>query len=63
MNTEVKKQQLNFHAFTDELMKIEHIDLLTYQSVIGMVYSLIEDKHLISLNRLLKETYPEYYAN
>lgn len=57
----VQQQKINqkkFHQFVSELMQEQPS---TYQSVIGMVYSLIEDKRLISLDKLLKENYPEYY--
>ncbi len=57
-NQQLKQKQ--FHEFVSSLMTDK---VSTYESVIGMVYTLIEDKHLISLNRILKENYPEYYIN
>ncbi len=53
-----KINQKKLHEFVSTVM---HEAPSTYQSVIGMVYSLIEDKRLISLDKLLKENYPEYY--
>lgn len=58
MMTDQKLKQKEFHDFVVSLMTGK---VTTYESVIGMVYTLIEDKHLISLNTLLKENYPEYY--
>lgn len=59
-NADQKARQQKFYDFVSSVLNEPPS---TYQSVIGTVYSLIEDKHLISLDRLLKENYPEYYAN
>lgn len=58
--TDQKLKQKQFCEFVSKLMAEK--DTGVYESVISMVYTLIEDKHLISLNKLLSQTYPEYYS-
>jgi hypothetical protein len=58
---EQTQYQILFNDLVNEILKANTNPV--YQSVISMVYTLIEDKHLISLNRLLKENYPEYYSD
>ncbi len=59
----LKKQQTKFHAFVSELMANENKELQMYQSVIGMIYSLIEENRLPEIDAVLKETFPEFYVN
>ncbi len=57
MNTQ-RLSQKKFHEFVSGLTEEE---ASVYQNVIAMVYTLIEDKRLVSLHKLIKENYPEYY--
>ena len=62
MKPEIKKQQKIFHAFVCELLENKNEELGKYQSMIGMVYTLVEDEKWHRLNALLQVHFPEYYS-
>ncbi len=56
---EQKQAQKQFNEIVSEVLNSGTNPV--YKSVVGVVFSLIEDRRLISLDTLLKENYPEYY--
>ncbi len=56
---EQKQAQKQFNEIVSEVLNSDTNPV--YKSVVGVVFSLIEDRRLISLDTLLKENYPEYY--
>ncbi len=77
MKTEIEMQQNIFYDFVIELQKHDEIqqttfydfvielqkrELQVYQSVMGMVYTLVvQDQRISELDAILKKTFPEYY--
>lgn len=59
--TQVEQQQRKFHNFVSDLMAESDTDLITYGSVIGMVYSLIEDNQLEQIDAVFRKEFPDYY--
>jgi hypothetical protein len=60
-----KEFQTKFHSVVSELMNRTPIDEteIKYQSVIGMVYTLIEEGCLNQLDTMIRNEYPEYYTD
>jgi hypothetical protein len=59
----ISEAQNKFYAIVKDLMETDGKTELqrTYQSVIAMVYSLIENRRIDDLNKALMENFPEYY--
>ena len=59
----MEKYQTQLHEIVCNVMsdKTTNKDFETYQSVLSMVYSLIEDERTNELNELLKNSFTEYY--
>ena len=57
----VKEQQTKLHCFVSELMANKSKELEMYQSVIGLIFTLIEENRLCEIDTVLKEKFPEYY--
>lgn len=60
MSTEVMQQK--FHTVVNEVLSTEdRPETEQYKSVLGMVYTLVEDGRLNELSHTLKTSFPEYY--
>jgi hypothetical protein len=59
----MEKYQKQLHEIVCSVMSETNTDkkFTTYQSVLSMVYSLIEDERLSEIDVLLQNSFPDYY--
>lgn len=50
-----------FEEFIQKLMSVKGNDLLIYQSVLGMVHTLISEYRVSEIDTALRAKFPEYY--
>jgi len=57
--------QTKFHSVVSELMdrKTKDETEIKYQSVMSMIYTLIEEGCLNQLDTMIRNEYPEYYTD